>query len=626
MKKNVTRRDFCNGILVAGGVNTFGCSNLFGKDGFLYKGSNKLFTDYPPMLSGMRGNHEGSYEVAHALVWNNQKPSSYIDLNEEYDLVIVGAGISGLTAAKFYQNKRGPKSRILLLDNHDDFGGHAKRNEFDQDGRTLLGLGGSVNLDNPNDYSQIAKSLLKELGINLDLMRKNISDDFPMSNPLADNVLAIPGPDGHVISEGNWMLTAQGIGDIEATIQSLNLDSNEKKKLIQFISGEVDYLDDLTLLQKHEYIYSTSYHQFLTLRVGLKEDTANIFYSMIRLIWGVDGKHVNIMDAISLGAPGLQSMGGVAKIFKYILQKADDSESLYFPDGNASVARLLVKKLIPAVTTDKVSFDNISTSVFNYKKLDRYEHSVRLRLNSTVVGVKESGNGSVNVDYIKNGEAFRVKSKHSILACYNSIIPHLCPELPESQKEAIRYAEKMPLVWANVHLSDGLSFSKIGAKLIQCPNDPFDVVTVSPPTTTGGYQPPTKPEDPVVLFLMSIPKFQVNTKDSPRDIYKKGRQIIYATSFETYEKQIRSQLESLMGNHGFKQSDILAITVNRWPHGYAYEYSGLHDPEWKEGQAPHEIGRAQFGKISIANSDSEAYAYVNAAIDSAWRAVEEQTS
>ena len=162
--------------------------------------------------------------------------------------------------------------------------------------------------------------------------------------------------------------------------------------------------------------------------------------------------------------------------------------------------------------------------------------------------------------------------------------------------------------------------------MIQCPNDPFDVVTVSPPTTTGGYQPPTNPDDPAVLFLMGIPKFQVDTKDSLRDIYKKGRQIIYTTSFETYEKQIRSQLESLMGNYGFKQSDILAITVNRWPHGYAYEYNSLHDPQWKEGEAPHEIGRAQFGKISIANSDSEAYAYVNAAIDSAWRAVEEQTT
>ena len=620
MKKNVTRRDFCNGVIIGAGVNVLCPHNLFAHE------LGEPLSNYPPMLNGMRGSHKGSFEVAHALAWAGQKPSSYKELNEEYDLVIVGAGISGLAAARFYQKKIGMNARILLLDNHDDFGGHAKRNEFEQDGQTLLGLGGSVNLDNPNDYSQTAKSLLEDLDINLDLMRKNISDDFPMSNSLADNVLAIPGADGHVISEGNWILTAQGIGDIDSTIQSLNLDSAEKQKLIRFFSGEVDYLDDLTLFQKHEYIYSTSYHQFLTKRVGLKEDTANIFYSMIRLIWGVDGNHVNIMDAISLGAPGLQSMGGAAKIFKYILEKLDDSESLYFPDGNATVARLLVKKLIPAVTTDKVSFDNISTSVFNYKKLDRDEHSVRLRLNSTVVGVKESGNGSVNVDYIKNGKAFRVKSKHSILACYNSIIPHLCPELPESQKEAIGYAEKMPLVWANVHLSDGLSFSKIGAKLIQCPSDPFDVVTVSPPTKTGGYQPPNKPEDPVVLFLMGVPKFQVNSKNSLRDLYKKGRQIIYTTSFETYEKQIRDQLESLMGNHGFKQSDILAITVNRWPHGYAYEYSSLYDPEWEEGEAPHEIGRAQFGKISIANSDSEASAYVNAAIDSAWRAVEEQTS
>jgi len=620
MKKNVTRRDFCNGVIIGAGVNVLSPHNLFALE------LGEPLFNYPPMLNGMRGSHKGSFEVAHALAWAGQKPSSYKELNEEYDLVIVGAGISGLAAARFYQKKMGMNARILLLDNHDDFGGHAKRNEFEQDGQMLLGLGGSVNLDNPNDYSQTAKSLLEDLDINLDLMRKNISDDFPMSNSLADNVLAIPGADGHVISEGNWILTAQGIGDIDATIQSLNIDSEEKQKLIRFFSGEVDYLDDLTLFQKHEYIYSTSYHQFLTKRVGLKEGTANIFYSMIRLIWGVDGKHVNIMDAISLGAPGLQSMGGAAKIFKYMLQKLDDSESLYFPDGNATVARLLVKKLIPAVTTDKVSFDNISTSVFNYKKLDRDEHSVRLRLNSTVVGVKESGNGSVNVDYIKNGKAFRVKSKHSILACYNSIIPHLCPELPESQKEAIGYAEKMPLVWANVHLSDGLSFSKIGAKLIQCPSDPFDVVTISPPTSTGGYQPPNKPEDPVVLFLMGIPKFQVNTKNSLRDLYKKGRQIIYNTSFETYEKQIRNQLESLMGNHGFKQSDILAITVNRWPHGYAYEYSSLYDPEWEEGEAPHEIGRAQFGKISIANSDSEASAYVNAAIDSAWRAVEEQTS
>ena len=275
MKKNVTRRDFCNGVIIGTGVNVLSPLNLFGQSDLLAHELGEPLSNYPPMLNGMRGSHKGSFEVAHALAWAGQNPSSYKELNEEYDLVIVGAGISGLAAARFYQKKIGMNARILLLDNHDDFGGHAKRNEFEQDGQTLLGLGGSVNLDNPNDYSQTAKILLEDLDINLDLMRKNISDDFPMSNSLADNVLAIPGADGHVISEGNWILTAQGIGDIDATIQSLNLDSEEKQKLIQFFSGDADYLDDLTLLQKHEYIYSTSYHQFLTKRVGLKEDTAN---------------------------------------------------------------------------------------------------------------------------------------------------------------------------------------------------------------------------------------------------------------------------------------------------------------------------------------------------------------
>ena len=207
------------------------------------------------------------------------------------------------------------------------------------------------------------------------------------------------------------------------------------------------------------------------------------------------------------------------------------------------------------------------------------------------------------------------------------MIPHLCPELPESQKDGLRYAEKVPLVWANIHLEDGIAFSELGVNRIDCPKDPFVVVTTSPFTTTGGYQPPKKTSDPMVIFMMSIPEVKATGKETARELYKAGRHVVYSTSFTTYEQQIRDQLQALLGPHGFNHEiDIKAITVNRWPHGYAYEYSSLDDPEWEEGKAPHEIGRAQFGKISIANSDSEAYAYVNAAIDSAWRAVEEQTS
>lgn len=118
-----------------------------------------------------------------------------------------------------------------------------------------------------------------------------------------------------------------------------------------------------------------------------------------------------------------------------------------------------------------------------------------------------------------------------------------------------------------------------------------------------------------------------DSDETGRDMLRIGRHKVYATSFETYEQQIRDQLQGMLGKHGFNhETDIRAITVNRIPHGYAYSYLGLDDPEWAEGQAPHEIGRAQFGRISIANSDSEANALMQAAWDAAFRAVQEQTS
>ena len=626
MIKKVTRRDFCNGIAIGTGMNFMGPMNLFGQSEFASQDQQQ--SHYPPILTGMRGSHKGSFEVAHALAWDGEKPTKYEKLNEEYDLVVVGAGISGLATAWFYQKKMGSDARILLLDNHDDFGGHAKRNEFHQDGRLLLGIGGSVNLENPKNYSEESKGLLQDLGIDLDAMRNNESEGFDSLGKPAQSALAIPGPNGHVTVKANWISLYQGEGDIETAIKSLPLPVIEQDKLIEFLSGERDYLDDLSLRESYQYVQSVSYRDFLSDRVDLDDETSSIFYSFIKLIYGVDGKNVSVLEAISFGAPGMQGMGRLAGFLqKLLLHLMSGGESLYFPDGNASIPRLLVKKLIPAVTPGEANFNNISTSHFDYNMLDRPDHSVRLRLNSTVVGIRQNQNDRIEVDYVKKGKALRVAGKHSVLACYNNMIPHLCPELPASQKDGLRYGEKTPFVWVNVHLENGSAFSELGVNTIACPKDPFAVVTTPPLTSTGGYEPPKKPSDPMVVFMMGVPSIKSTGKETARELFKAGRHVVYSTSFETYEQQIRDQLQSLLGPHGFNHEiDIKAITVNRWPHGYAYEYFALDDPEWEEGKAPHEIGRAQFRRISIANSDSEAYAYVNAAIDSAWRAVEEQTS
>ena len=576
----------------------------------------------------MRGNHPGSFEVSHALAWGGGKPVAHLKLAEHYDLVIVGAGVSGLAAARFYQKRMGSDARILLLDNHDDFGGHAKRNEFHEGGRMLLGVGGSVNLENPGDYSEMAKGILDELGIDLEAMKTNIGE-FSILSSDTGTALAFPGAEGHVSVVGKWSEFMLGIGDYESAVRALPMPEAEQDKLIELFSGEVDYLSDLSLSEKQSYVESVSYGQFLTERVGLARETVSIFYPVPKLIYGPAGLRVSVMEAFYLGCPGVQGMSWLSELAEQLVAAitSPDQSSLYFPDGNASVARLLVHKLIPTVAPDTKGFEDIATSRFDYGALDRADQAVRLRLNSTVVGVQETSNNTVVVDYVQDGSAVSVAGDHCVLACYNGAIPYLCPDLPESQKEALNYGVKVPLVWTNVVLENGHAWSKLGVGSVSCPDDPYVVMTVAPPTTTGGHQPPRGPDDPMVVFLMGVPDLTVTGTENSRELCRMARHKVYATNFDTYEQEIRDQLQGVLGEYGFHhETDIRAITVNRWPHGYAYEYMSLDDPEWPEGLAPHEIGRAQFGRISIANSDSEAYAYLDAAIDAGWRAVEEQIS
>jgi spermidine dehydrogenase len=199
--------------------------------------------------------------------------------------------------------------------------------------------------------------------------------------------------------------------------------------------------------------------------------------------------------------------------------------------------------------------------------------------------------------------------------------------MSDAQKEGLGYGERMPFVYANVLLENGEAFSQLGVSITQCPYDPFQWVSAAPTMTTGGYEPPSGPDDPMVVFMMASPTPADGTKGTTLDLLRMGRHKIYASTFDDYEQQIREQLQRMLGRYGFDhEADIKAITVNRIPHGYAYWPQGLDDPEWEEGQGPHEIGRQQFGRISIANTKSEVTPLMNAAFDAAYRAVEEQIS
>lgn len=634
LTSKITRRDFLNGMAIGAGASLLLPPHVIAQASGSLTDSGIPRDYYPPTLTGMRGSHKGSFEVAHALAWKGEKPSHYEELDEHYDLVIVGAGQSGLAAAWYYRKKMGPTAKILLLDNHDDFGGHAKRNEFHQNGKMVLSLGGAQNIEPLSSYSEKAAKLLEDIGIDenaLEAMAANTPDNFALGGKVnADNGMTIPTEQGHETVKGNWILSVvHGKEGYQKAVKELPISVTEQNKLIAFFGGERDVLDDLSLSEQYDYVKSVSYNQFLTERVGLDEKTLPILNAYMRILMGPSGWKLSVFEAISLGAPGLKSMGWVTSLISMLAMAfVEDAPVAYmFPDGNASVSRLIVQKLIPSVAPTMKGLEDVAVAQFNYAALDQEENPTRLRLNSTVVGVKEVSSQGVQVDYVEKGKALSVRADHSILACYNGLIPYLCPEMSEEQKEGLSYGVKVPFVYANVLLKNGRAFSELGVTLTQCPYDPFQWVSASPTMTTGGYQPPQSVDDPMAVFMMGSPT-PPDVKDvSGRDLFRVGRHKIYSTSFKDYEKQIREQLQGMLGHHGFNhKTDIAAITVNRWSHGYAYEYMALDDPDWEDGQAPHEIGRTQFGRISIANSDSEAMPLMQAAFDAAWRAVEEQTA
>ena len=634
MAIKITRRDLLNGMAISAGgalLPAYGFEPGVSLETSISPGDPSSY--YPPTLTGMRGSHAGSFEVAHALAWQGQKPDAYKSLDEHYDLVVVGAGMSGLAAAWYWIKKAGPEARILILDNHDDFGGHAKRNEFHHKGRMLLSLGGAQNLDSPGNYGDVAGSLMIDLGIDeaaIAQMAANTPDDYVLGGKLgADVGLTVPDGDEHLTIGGHWLKFFHGRGDYQAGVAKLPIPEDQKDKLVAFFGGEKDFLDDLSLSEKWDYVNNTSYNQFLLDRVGLSIDTIPILNAHLVILNGPSGWSHTVLEGILAGSPGLRAMGWLADFVDSVAAMLIDDltgDIRMFPDGNASVARLLVQKMIPGVAPGMKGFEDVAIARFDYSALDLADQPVRVRLNSTAVGVKEVDD-YVQVDYVQQGEPLRVSADHCVMACYNNLIPDLCPEMSDAQKDGLSYGVRVPFVYANVLLENGQAFSELGLTITQCPYDPFQWISAAPTMTTGGYEPPGGPDDPMVVFMMASPSPADGTKGTTRDLMRMGRHKIYASTFDDYEQQIREQLQRMLGRYGFDhEADIKAITVNRIPHGYAYWYQGLYDPEWEEGQAPHEIGRQQFGRISIANTDSEVTPLMNAAFDAAHRAVEEQIS
>jgi spermidine dehydrogenase len=639
MDRAITRRDFLNGVALGTAGAILAPRDLLAREA---SGAPA----YPPALTGLRGSHAGSFEVAHALrdgsFWKTAGTPA--ETGEAYDLVVVGAGLSGLSAAHYFREAAGPRSRVLLLDNHDDFGGHAKRNEFTLGGRTLLGYGGTFAIESAGPYSATAKALVEALGVDVSrwatAMDRRLYPSLGMKRGVffdrqtfgADRLLVAPGggrrgedePEDSSargrFSEAAW----------QAFLQEAPLSDAARRDILRVQRDAVDYLPGLSSDEKKARLARMSYADFLTKVVGCHPDVLPFFQARPHMLYGVGIDAVPAQDAWGLGFPGFQGMAleaqpGPGMNLDAVPYGVDEPYFFHFPDGNATLARLLVRRLIPAAIPGRTA-DDIVTARADYGRLDEAASPVRLRLSSTVVRVRHLGEPDaareVEVAYVRAGRLETVRARRAVLACWSTVVPTICPELPEAQREAFAYEVKVPIMYSSVLLRDWKAFVKAGVHAIQGLGSYHTSVNLNLPVSVGDYHFAKSPDEPIVLHLGRTP---CQPGLPARDQHRIGRMELLTTTFETFEREIRAQLVAMLGPSGFDPArDVAALTVNRWPHGYAYQYNSLFDPFWLEnGETPCMRARRPFGLLAMANSDTAAYAYTDAAFDEAFRAVQE---
>jgi spermidine dehydrogenase len=615
----ISRRDFINGfaLSVAAGSALSPLELMAGSDG----------APYPPSLTGMRGNHPGSFEIAHAVARAGARwPRPEQQTDTTYDLVVVGGGISGLSAAFFYRQRAGNGARVLVIDNHDDFGGHAKRNEFRVGDRTLIGYGGSQSIDTPGHYSAAAKQLLKDLSIDTSRFYDYFDQDYFERKKLTRGIFFSADRYGQDALLRDFMRDWDGGEpiDLPGIIASYPLPEASRAALLDLVTSEEDWLPGRSREEKIALMRATSYSDYLRRFAGAPEDVVLLFRDAIKGLWGVGWDALSALEGYRLGMPGTAHLG-LGKL-ENDAPGRDEPYIFHFPDGNAGVARALVRRLMPDVVPGH-TMEDLVTSRVDYEHLDRESSKVRIRLESTAVDVRHTPDGkAVDVTYVRNGSAHRVRGRHAILACYNNIIPHICSEVPPEQKEAIAYATKVPLVYISIAVRDWRAFERLGYHGIYVPQaELMHSFGMDFPVSIGRYHYTRTPDEPTVIHGTFVPTAPDQGLKA-REQHIAGRRRLYEMSFDEFESGIVRQMDGALSAGGFDAArDIAAITVNRWPHGYAYEYNDYADPaDWGPGKGPHIAGRARIGRISIANSDSSAYAYVNGAVDAADRAVGEQ--
>jgi spermidine dehydrogenase len=491
MVRKITRRDFLDGaLLTAGGLSAAA----------LGARAQAEAAYYPPALTGLRGQTDQSFAVMHALrdgiLWD--RAGAPQTTGETYDLVVVGGGISGLAAAFLYRQRSGGKARVLILENGDDFGGHARRNEFTaRNGRKIIGYGGSQSLQTPSYFSPAVKQLLRDIAIDTDKFNSYYDQGWAEKNGLGAGVFFAKELFG-----ADRLVRQREIAS--EWVPKTPLNDKARRDLIELMDTPRDYLPGKSRAEKFDILSRTTYAKFLTDICFHDPQLVVYFQNSTEGYFGIGIDGISALDAWGDWEPGFDGMDLGEIPYRTMSASArrsltdSDPYIFHFPDGNAGIARALVRAMIPAALPGRGMASLVMTPV-DYGRLDVAGEPVRLRLNAPVVKVAHDSAKSVMITYAENGKLRTVQAGQAVLACWHRVIPYLTNEIPAAQIDALNDQEKVPLVLANVLIRNWEALSRLGIRGFKAPSSFWHGAALDFPVSVGDYKFGGQPSDPALL-------------------------------------------------------------------------------------------------------------------------------
>jgi len=609
--------------------------------------------EYPPGLQGLRGQPTRAFEAPHAL----RDGKSFADAagtGEAYDLIVVGAGASGLAAAYFYKKKL-PRARILVLEAADDIGGVAKRTEFVIKGKRYINCGGALAIQYAGTYTPEGKTLLADIGVNAERYWASVEqtaaqkkgpaielDDatFFDRETWGSDRLIRSYVDPYVANRRGPSPTTATPAELavkwKAFLKEAPFSARAKRDIMRVMTGTEDYMTGQSVEEKIKRLKRMSYRDYL---VNVIRVTPEVFDWWQVPLTGFSSASAgpetySAWTAYRWGQGGFQGMGLPTSVLS-IADYLDDEEAgkwIVFPDGLYSVSRLLVRWMNPEALPGTTQEDSIHAR-FNYDALDKPEKAVRIRLNSPAVHVRHVGDPAtarqVEVTYVNDGRALKAKGAAVVMACFNAMIPYMCPELPEEQKAALRLLVRQPHHMTTVALNNWRAFAKARLNYVSFPTMPGLHQDFWGPY--GGYEVPclgvdqrvTHPDEPLIITAWA--NWADTTGLAPRESFRAGRLQHVNLTEADYRKDLEAKLQRILGPYGFDaDNDIEGMIFNRFGHGMAGGMNSLFDPEPPRPDQEHFVtARRRFNLITIANSDASGVALTQNAIDQANRAVNE---